>query len=454
MVDDLERGAEVGDDPTRQRLARRLVDTEMAHPLVDPSAARSLSVGLVIPSRDDARALVATLHGVLSNDSVAEIVVVDDGSRDATRVHEAVDAAATANAGPDGPSTRIIRRDRSGGPGAARNTGWPVLDTDLIVFVDTDVIPEPGWLPLLICHFGDPLVAAAAPRVCAPDPAPDASLLDRYESVQSPLDLGSVPARVAPDGRIRYVPTATLIVRRDALNAVGGFDESLRYGEDVDLIWRLCEAGYSVRYEPGAQVSHANRESWVQFVRQRFRYGSSAAELDRRHPGAVAPVEVNAWTLGSYALGLAGGPMGVTAGALTAVGSTAALVPRLADRVDTPVLEAARLGGMGHLLAARWLARAGLRSWLPLLVTASLVSRRARRLLAAVVVLAPTADWVERRPHIDPFRWTAARVLDDASYCAGVWYGCLRVRSGRALLPRLVGIEGLRTLWRRSRKSV
>ena len=56
--------------------------------------------------------------------------------------------------------------------------------------------------------------------------------------------------------RVAYVPTAALLVRRAALG--DGFDESLRNGEDVDLVWRLIEAGWRVRYEPAVQVGTAS----------------------------------------------------------------------------------------------------------------------------------------------------------------------------------------------------
>ena len=67
---------------------------------------------------------------------------------------------------------------------------------------------------------------------------------------------------------------------------VGGFDPSLRVGEDVDLVWRLVEAGWRARYEPQSVVGHRPRATLAALLRQRFGYGRSAGALDRRHPGA------------------------------------------------------------------------------------------------------------------------------------------------------------------------
>jgi mycofactocin glycosyltransferase len=89
---------------------------------------------------------------------------------------------------------------------------------------------------------------------------------------------------------VSYVPAAALLVRRSALPDEP-FDPELRYGEDVDLIWRLIDAGWRVRYDPSVVVEHEERDT----VRRRFRYGTSAAPLKRRHPGKLKHVVVRPW---------------------------------------------------------------------------------------------------------------------------------------------------------------
>lgn len=240
-----------------------------------------------------------------------------------------------------------------------------------------------------------------------------------------------------------YVPTATIAYRRSALEEADGFDERLRVGEDVDLVWRTGLLGHTIRYEPAAVVTHRNRTSWLALVRQRMTYGTSAAALELRHPGAVAPVEVNAWSLAAWALPAVGGWRGIVAGAATAAGTTASLVPKLRDRVDDPIGEALRLGGLGNLWAGRWLARATTRAWLPAAVAVAAFSPRIRRATAVAAVAPAVLEWREVRPDLDVFRWVAASVLDDASYCAGVWWGCWQQQSWRSLAPRLSGIPGI-----------
>lgn len=425
IVDDLAAGAPVGTDPVRVALARRLLDGGLAHPV--PGEAPPLTVGVVVPVRGHGTEL-DTLLTRLAPLELA-VTVVDDGTDDAGAIARVVDGRAT-----------VLRHEISRGPGAARNTGWRATATDLVAFVDADVTPVDGWLDGLVRHFADPAVAAVAPRVRAAD---GPTLLDRYEAHHSPLDLGPDPARVVPGGRVGYVPTATIVHRRTVLDALGGFDEALRVGEDVDLVWRTVAAGHTVRYEPAVEVRHANRGSWGALVRQRQSYGSAAAALEERHPGAVAPVAANGWSILGWALVAGGGRRGAVAGAGVGLVSAAALLPLLRDRTDQPIVETARLAGLGHLWAGRSLASATTRAWLPLAAAASVPSRSVRRALLASAVVPNLVDWLERRPSVDPVRWVGVRIIDDAAYCAGVWQGCARRRSFRALAPRTAGIEGV-----------
>jgi mycofactocin system glycosyltransferase len=429
-VDRVLAGGEVAASGADAQVARRLLDAGMAHPRPRVPPVASLSV--VIPVRDHAEdlgRLLACLPGTVPDGT--EVVVVDDGSADEGAVTDAVAGRAL-----------LMRHDRSGGPGRARDTGWRASSGEVVVFVDADVQPQPSWLQPLLAHLADPTVGVVAPRVRS---RPGPTLRERYERHRSPLDLGPREARVAPRSRVSYVPTAALACRRRTLEALGGFDPQLRVGEDVDLVWRAVEAGWTVRYEPASVVLHRPRPTWSALLRQRRTYGSAAAALERRHPGAVAPVELNAWSLLAWSLPLAG-RRGAAAGAAVALGSALALAPRLEGRVEDPVATALRLGGLGTLNAGTWLGRAVWRAWLPLALAASVPSRRVRTAVVAAAVLPALLDRravAPERVEVDTLRWIALHAVDQAAYCAGVWEGALAERSPRALLPRLSGIPGL-----------
>lgn len=293
-----------------------------------------------------------------------------------------------------------LRLEQNRGPSAARNAARPLIDTPLVAFVDADVsVADPAWFTELLWHFDDPRVGLVAPRV-------------RGES-GSPLDLGDEPARIRSGTRVSYVPGAALVVRRDALDDVGGFDERLRFGEDVDLVWRLDEAGWRCRYDPSVTVWHEPRRSWRGRLRQHAGYGTSAAPLALRHPRALSPIHVNGWTAATWTLALLGRPLSAVA---LGTGSAAALVRKLPD---VPPRVALGLAVRGHLLAGRQFAAAVRRVWWPILLVGAVVSRRCRWWL-----LVALASDVRSAP-------------TDVAYGWGVWTGMRRLRTWAPVVPRL-----------------
>ena len=431
LVDRLVAGEPVPATAAARALARRLLDAGLAHPR-PPALAGPADVAVVIPVHDDRDGLAATLAALAHSGLPAPaegvagsgaVLVVDDASP----ARERVGAAGRAG------GATVLRRSACGGPAAARNDGWRATRAGLVAFLDANCEPEPGWLDALLPHFGDPLVAAVAPRVASAAAPGARRWLTAYEDVFSPLDLGPREANVRPRGPVAYVPTAALVVRRAALEAGGGFDERLTVGEDVDLVWRLVAAGWTVRYEPRATVRHPMRPTLRAWLAQRYRYGTSAAALARRHGEAVAPAVVSPWTAAAWALVVAGAPR---AGAAAAVASVAVRARR-AGRDGLPVTEAIRRAASGELRGGLALGSALRRAWAPAAVAAAVVGRRSRPALAAALVVPPLLDWFARRPRLDPVRFCGLRLADDVAYAAGVWAGCARERSIRALVPAL-----------------
>jgi mycofactocin system glycosyltransferase len=427
VVDGWEAGAEVGPSAAGQRLARRLLDAGIAHPVPTPTPlAATGDVTAVIPVHPDASQLEMTLASL---GPVAGAIVVDDATGDPEVARLAADHAADP-----------VVLDANGGPSVARNAGWRLAATEVVAFIDPSCTAEPGWIDALLPHFDDPEVVAVAPRITTRVEPALPPLLQAYERARPSLDRGAAESVVRPRSRVPFVPTTALLVRRDALDAVDGFDEALRVGEDVDLVWRLVERGGTVRYQPGVEVAHGSRTSARAWLDQRRSYGRSAAALAARHERAVAPLTVSAWTAGAWALVGLGFP---AAGLAVAAGSSAALGPKLRGLAH-PWPEAGRLAGLGHLYGGRAVADAVRRAWWPLALAAAVVSRRARRAVLAAAVVPLLVEWVQDRPAIDPARWVAVRLADDVAYGAGVWSGCLRAGSWAALAPDLSGWPGRR----------
>ncbi len=399
-----------------RRLARTLVDSGIAHPQPRPVAPTSVTI--VIPVRDRPRELEAAL--VALTGVRVPVLVVDDGSLDPAAV-----ARACARHG-----ARRVRLPVTRGPAAARNAALSELDTTFIAFLDSDCVPPPDWLDRLVGHFADPLVAAVAPRVrgIGNPGAAGRGPVARFSAARSPIDLGPWPARVRPGCRVAYVPAAALIVRRAALGA--GFDTALRYGEDVDLVWRMHDAGWRVRYDPAVVVGHREPQRWRALIARRFRYGTSAAPLVRRHPQRLAPLVIHPASLAVVVAVLAGRPRT----AVAIVAGQSVLSARALRQVGVPAAHALALPARGAGQTGLAAARAATTLTLPLLL-AAIASRQGRPAALALLCSAPLAEWLRCRPALDPVRWTAFSVADDAAYGAGVWWGSLRSRTVAPLRP-------------------
>jgi mycofactocin glycosyltransferase len=240
-----------------------------------------------------------------------------------------------------------------------------------------------------------------------------------------------------PGSRVSYVPTAALLVRRAALADVAAdrdvFDPALRYGEDVDLIWRLNGAGWRIRYESAIEVPHESPAGWTRLLARRFSYGSSAGPLARRHPASMAPLVIQPWPAAAAgallarrpALALAAGvggwleltalvrragiPADGAAGAtVTAIRQTWLGIGRYTTQFAAPVLAALLCAPGGSTAACRW----------------------GRRAAAASLVLGPAlTGYAQRKPDLDPVTFVLGHVADDVCYGAGVWAGCVRERT-------------------------
>ncbi len=426
-LDSWAQGRPVGPGPGSQALAGRLLDAGIAHPRPGSAAHPTPSeVTVVIPVRDDPAGLAASLDAV---GGVGSVIVVDDGSRP---------AITSAQAG----TATLLRRPVTGGPAAARNTGWREARTEIVAFLDADCIPAHGWLEALLPHFADPEVVAVAPRIRSRAGAAAPGWLAAYERRRSSLDLGSREAPVRPGSVVSYVPTAALAVRKEALAQVSGFDEALRFGEDVDLVWNLGKSGGRIRYEPSVTVTHPTRKSATAWLRQRFQYGRSAAALASRHGRDVAPAAMNAWSAGVWGLALAGYPGQAAA---VAVLTSAALARRAgSDRATARTLGALALSG--HLRAGLSLASAVRRAWLPPALAGAVAANRRRpgtlacAALVAALTVPAAAEWLSAPADTGLLTWVGLRLADDLAYQAGVWSGCASARSAGALLPRLSGL--------------
>ncbi|SHN48146.1 mycofactocin biosynthesis glycosyltransferase MftF [Cryptosporangium aurantiacum] len=416
-------GTPIGTGTAQRKLARRLLDAGMAHPLRDP-VDRVADVTIVVPTFERTAELTRCLTALRRTAPDAPIVVVDDGSPATAGIP---DVAARFTA-------RLVRHPERRGPSAARNTGLAAVTTPFAALVDSDVVVPDGWLHALRPYFDDAAVAAVAPRVLGHGEGH--GWLGEYEAAHSPLDMGPSPGLVRPGALVPYVPTATLLVRMEAVREIGGrFDVDLPIGEDVDFEWRLVDAGWNVHYVPAVTIGHDHRTRLRPFVARRRLYARSIGLLERRHPGALPAARVSPALAAACVLLAARRPVAVAAAGVAAAVGVGLVARQLKPVVPEPVAEAARLVRNGLPVTAMGLARAVGRVWWPVLVPVAVAAPRWRAPLAVAVAAPVLADWWSggRRPRLD--RYLAARVLDDVVSTAGTWEGSLRAGTLGPLLP-------------------
>jgi mycofactocin system glycosyltransferase len=395
-----------------ERFARTLVQQGLLHPLFR-GATNVDDVDVVVPIRD----AVDSLEGLLESLRGLHVTVVDDGSRDARSVARCAESFAAD----------VVRLDENHGPGGARNAGARATSRPLLWFIDVDVTFDNALdvLSRLQAHFEDPLEGAVAPRIRG---ARGTSLRDRFEEQFSPLDMGDRSGLVIPNAVVHFVPSACLLVRRSSFG--DGFDETLRYGEDVDLVWRLHDQGWLVRYVADVIVTHRARDSWRGWWSQRIRYGQSSSELAKRHGTRLAPFRADTWTLLAWTSALVGKPM---VGLRIIDAARDQLRERMLTTTDNADQVAGELVGRGMVRAGPLMARAAVRTFGIVILLAALHPKLRRR--ALVLFAVGTA-----------YRWRSARVraadiplgvADDTAYGAGVISGAVRSRSLGALKPHI-----------------
>jgi mycofactocin glycosyltransferase len=187
-------------------------------------------------------------------------------------------------------------------PAFARNAGARIAHGQWLVFLDADTEPTET---LLDDYFGpspDETTAIIAGEIA--DVARRPTTAARHSAGRRQMSqLTTIDRACAP-----YAQTANCAVLRSAFEAVGGFEDRVRAGEDADLCIRLARAGWRLEYRPQATVSHRSRETLAGLLGQLARHGSGAAWLNRRYPGSFPPPrprELAARTVGSIRRALA-----------------------------------------------------------------------------------------------------------------------------------------------------
>ena len=194
-----------------------------------------------------------------------ELLVVDDGSTDGT-------AALAEEFG-----ARVVRTENRG-LASARNTATEAARGEIVAFLDDDAYPDPHWLSYVADAFRSSGVAGVG--------GPNLAALEDGAFARCVAATPGNPTHVLLSDRVaEHIPGCNMAFRRDALEAVGGFDPQFRIaGDDVDICWRLADYGWHLGFAPAAVVWHHRRARLPEYWRQQREYGRAEALLERKWP--------------------------------------------------------------------------------------------------------------------------------------------------------------------------
>lgn len=405
-----------------------------------PQAYELPSVSVVVPVRNRAEQIRKCVESLLALEypkDKLEIIVVDDASEDDT---PAVIAELPVRLIPSPTHLRAA---------GCRNLGWQAARGEVIAFTDSDCLVDSRWLWELVGKLREPGVGAVGGMVGS---SGTGSKLERYEASYSPLYSGELERDVNGESGLSYLPTCNLLIKRSVLQEIGGFDPSFfPVGEDVDLVWRILDAGHRVLYVPRGRVIHHHRESVAPFAVRRCEYAASEAQLLKKHPNRRRAMMVPTPQLATLSL------LGV--GVLT--GWSAALLMAIAVVATQSTLMWRRLANASRLVGVRGLALSLVRGYLgfgqlllwtlsqyyllPLVVVVSpLVMLGVLPLSvvlggsAAILTAAAILSFLVSRPGLTLLDFVPIYCLDKLSFQVGVLRGCLTQRTLRPLLPNIV----------------
>jgi GT2 family glycosyltransferase len=226
------------------------------------------SVSVVIPAYNAEKTLPFCLEA-LANQSVAKedctVILVDDGSTDRTpEIASSFDI--------------IYEHQKNRGPASARNKGAFRATGDIILFTDSDCVPDQHWIEEMVRPFRDPTVVAVkggyktrqkqiAARFA------QAEFEDRYDLLQKSVS-------------IDMIDTYSAAFKRDVFVEAGGFDESfpVANNEDTELSYRLAAAGHRLVFNPKAFVYHTHPDSVLKYLKLKYWRGYWRLVVYRRYP--------------------------------------------------------------------------------------------------------------------------------------------------------------------------
>ena len=258
-----------------RRHHRKVLDSRRAPAAGDPGESPPLSI--IIAAYNEEKVIAKTLRSVVETDypSPFEVIVVDDGSKDATA--EVVARLAAAD-----PRIRLVRQPNRGKAVALRHA----LDEarhGIVVFLDADTLFERATLRAIVRPFADPLVGAVSGNARVGNLR---KLVAKFQSLEYICGFNLDRRAYTELNCITVVPGAVSAVLRSAITAAGGFSQDT-LAEDTDLTLTLHRLGYKITYAPDAIAHTEAPETISTLLKQRFRWAFGTMQCLWKHRDLV-----------------------------------------------------------------------------------------------------------------------------------------------------------------------
>jgi cellulose synthase/poly-beta-1,6-N-acetylglucosamine synthase-like glycosyltransferase len=234
-------------------------------------------VAVVVPAYNEEKVIVQTVTSLLACDSPGqfEIIVVDDGSTDAT-YRVAKDAFA------GNPRVRVYSVP-NGGKSAALNIGIAQTEAEIVVALDADTVFARDTIAKLIRHFADPRIGAVAGNAKVGNRI---NLLTRWQALEYITSQNLDRRAFSVLNCITVVPGAVGAWRRELIERTGGFDRST-LAEDADVTMAIRKLGYAIVYEDEAVGLTEAPDTVRAFIRQRYRWMFGTMQAAWKHADAL-----------------------------------------------------------------------------------------------------------------------------------------------------------------------
>jgi cellulose synthase/poly-beta-1,6-N-acetylglucosamine synthase-like glycosyltransferase len=234
-------------------------------------------ISVIVPAFNAEKSIAHCLESLLDQTmprDAYEVIVVDDGSRDATyKIAQSFDV-------------RVLSQS-NGGAAAARNLGAKNARGDIVVFIDADSVPDKSWLEKMVAPFANPDIAGASGE----KKTYQTNIWAQYVQIEYDYKYDLMRNHAYTD----FIDSSTAAYRRDVFVQNGGFDTSFLEAEDTELSFRLAERGCKMVLIRDAIVYHIHPTSLWEYLRRKVQYSRWRAVVYRKFPNKVASETRTPW---------------------------------------------------------------------------------------------------------------------------------------------------------------